>query len=111
MLLLFCSVKKAVIIVLSLFFSVAVLANNEPSSTRIISGKIIDQQTGETLAGVKVQVKSSDTFCYTDMNGNYVLALDPKANPEISIEMVGYKPLDLKSSETGLEKELYLSPL
>lgn len=103
--------KKAIILLFILCFGASVWAhNNEPTPTRLISGKVLDKQTGEALAGVKIQVKGSDTFCYTDLNGNYLLSVITKPETEISIDMIGYRPFVLKTSETGLEKELYLSP-
>lgn len=85
--------------------------NNEPvSKTRMITGKVIDGQTGEVLAGVKVQVTGTDSYCYTDLEGNYTLVVQAKADTQLSVNMVGYRKLSVKSSELGGEAELALSP-
>jgi len=105
-------VKKALLSLLTCFvFSISMMAhNNEPSNGKLISGKVIDKQTGEALVGVKIQLNGTDTFCYTDMNGNYLLSLPAKTEVEITVDMAGYAPLYLKSTETGLDKDLILSP-
>ncbi|HXB39668.1 MAG TPA: carboxypeptidase-like regulatory domain-containing protein [Bacteroidia bacterium] len=106
---------------LSLFlcfiFSTGVIAgDNEPSNknksanTKLISGKVSDKQTGEALAAVKVQVNGTNVCCYTDINGNYILSVNPKIAIEISVSLVGYTPITLKTSELGMEKDLFLSP-
>jgi hypothetical protein len=93
-----------------LFTSGALAGNNEPSGTRLVSGKVIDKQSGEALAGVKIAVVGTDTYCYTDMEGNYMLPVTIKQVTEISVDLVGYAPLVIKSSDIGMESDLLLNP-
>jgi hypothetical protein len=104
---------KSICVYISLIVILAgktVAHNNEPTpSSRIVSGKVFDKESGEALAGVKIQVKGTDNFCYTDLNGSYILRLNLKTESEIEVGIVGYTPVTLKSSEVGLEKDLALS--
>jgi hypothetical protein len=70
---------------------------------------VIDKETGEALAGVKVEVKDAGQSCYTDLNGNYILTLNPKSGSSIEVIMAGYTPLTLKSTELSLEKDILIS--
>jgi len=103
--------KNAIIILFLSFFACgSIIAHNGTESIKLVTGKVIDKETGETLAGVRIQVKGTDTFCYTDLNGNYSLALNSKPDTEIQIEVIGYSPLTLKSAELGSDSELLLNP-
>lgn len=98
-------------ILLCMLFTNGVFAgNNEPAGTRLVSGKVIDKQTGEALAGVKIAVVGTDTYCYTDMEGNYILPVTVKQATEISVDLVGYAPLVIKSTDIGMESDLLLNP-
>jgi len=108
---LICTVKKAILILLLVALTGTLSShNNNPGSSKLISGKVIDKQTGEALAGVKVHIKGTDTYCYSDLDGNFSLLVNAKPATEISIDLVGYSPLTLKASETGFEADLQLSP-
>ena len=98
-------------IFLCVLFTNSIFAgNNEPAGTRLVSGKVIDKQSGEALAGVKIAVVGTDTYCYTDMEGNYILPLAVKQTTEISVDLAGYTPLLIKSSDIGMESDLLLNP-
>jgi iron complex outermembrane receptor protein len=43
------------------------------NSSKIISGKITDKNTGEGLAGVEIKLMDSDKKTYTDFEGNFVI--------------------------------------
>lgn len=112
MLYLLCNVKNTLLTLFLciLFTGAAFAGNNEPAGTRLVSGKVIDKQTGEALAGAKIAVVGTDTYCYTDMEGNYVLPVAVKQATEISVDLVGYSPLVIKSSDIGMESDLLLNP-
>jgi len=108
---LICIVKKAILLLLLVAFTGVLSShNNRPGSGKLISGKVIDKQTGEALAGVKVHIKGTDTYCYSDLDGNFSILVSNKPSTEISIDLVGYAPLTLKAIETGFEADLQLSP-
>jgi hypothetical protein len=58
-----------------------------------ITGKITDDATGETLIGVSVKVKDSNTGTLTDSKGNFTLTASEDAI--LAISYVGYNPLEV----------------
>ena len=104
---------KKLIFLLGLIFSLTtgLIASNDPNSTKLVSGKILDKQTGETLTGVKVQVKGTDTYCYSDMDGNFILSVNAPNASEVVIDMVGYEQITLKTKELSSSSDIVLSPL
>ena len=60
------------LIIILLIASLSSLAQNN-----FIRGKIIDNETGETLIGVTVRVAGTNTGTISDFDGNYSLSLNP----------------------------------
>ena len=103
--------KLILLLFITLTFATSLVANNDPdNSIRIISGKILDNQTGEALVGVKIQVKGTDVYCYSDMNGSFTLTVAVKNTDEISIDMVGYESKTLKTQEFCISPDVALNP-
>jgi hypothetical protein len=78
---------------------------------KVISGKVVDHSTGEGLAGTKIQVKGSDMYCYTDLDGNYLLSMSAEATSEIIIEAAGYEQTIIKPKDLGFNVTIDLIPL
>lgn len=94
----------------TLFLSAGMVATNEPGKLTLLSGKIIDKQTGETLTGVKIILKGTDKYCYTDMEGNFMLSVSASGNAEVVIDMVGYEPATLKTAQLSVGSDIGLDP-
>ncbi|HXU26777.1 MAG TPA: carboxypeptidase-like regulatory domain-containing protein [Bacteroidia bacterium] len=103
--------KLIAILVFSFLFVVSLSAGNSPKGTKLVSGKVLDKQTGETLTGVKIQVKGTDTYCYTDMEGNFILSVNTNNTLEVVVDMVGYEQTTLKTQELSLSSDIVLNPL
>jgi len=73
-----------------------------------VSGKILDVQTKEPLAGASVFVKSTTTGTSTNEEGEFALSL-PQETGLITISFVGYKT---KEVQTDIQNEMiiYLEP-
>jgi TonB family protein len=70
--------------------------------TRLITGRIIDQQSGQALPGVTVQVKGTNIGASTGTDGTFSLAV-PKQNNTLTINSVGYTAREQKlGSDTTL---------
>lgn len=63
-----------------------------------LAGTIVDSKTGETLIGVNVVVKGTTTGTITDLDGKFILPLDPGIY-DIKVSYISYQPKVL----TGLE--------
>ena len=79
-------------------------SNDKPKSVNtksmILSGKIIDLKSNESLAGVKITCTSCNKTIYTDLNGNFFVYLEAGSTENLTLEIsqIGYstKTLDYK---------------
>ncbi|MFD2200054.1 carboxypeptidase-like regulatory domain-containing protein [Shivajiella indica] len=88
------------------------------SQTGVISGKVIDSQTGEGLPFCNVFINNTTISTTTDLDGNYKLEGIPEGEFEIGFSFIGYqaqqKPASIKPgsqltfnvSMVSLEQEL-----
>lgn len=83
--------------------------NTSSSSTKILCGKVTDKSTGEVLAGVKIKVKGTNTFCYTDLKGNFILTISASEKADVAAEMIGYEPITIPSDKLGFNSEIALT--
>lgn len=107
--------KKLTILVFSLFFVLATFATetenkknsseNAPIETKL-SGQVIDNLTGEALAGVKITLIDSEKSVYTDFDGKFVLTHVKPGKNEIIASYISYKEkvealnIDLNTNNT-----------
>lgn len=57
----------------------------------IISGQIVDENTGEALAGVKVTLVGTTQEVYTDFDGNFVFKGIGAEKHSIKTNLISYK--------------------
>ncbi len=69
-----------------------------------ISGQVVDQNTGETLAGVKLIVEGTNEVIYTDFDGEFQIQCDLSKNPELSVTLISYENKTLKIKGTDKMK-------
>ena len=75
--------KKAFLILIASCFVLVSSAEKAKTETKVnttsessmvaLSGNVIDEQSGEALAGVEVKVEGTDMKTYTDFDGHFVL--------------------------------------
>jgi hypothetical protein len=100
-------VKKVIfsIVVLAIYAGTMLADGNDPvkgtSNVTKISGKVIDQTTGETLAGVKVFIEGTDNSVYTNFDGEFQINLDLNKSQEISITLISYEAKTVKIESPG----------
>jgi hypothetical protein len=82
--------KVWLFILFSIFSSIVIAQKNA-----IISGKVIDKTSGETLVGAIIQIEGSTLGTVTDIEGNFKLTVSP-GNYTIGIHYVGYEPGNVK---------------
>lgn len=104
--------KHALIILVAIFLGFSsVEASNKDNGKKVLCGKVVDKTTGEALTGVKVEIKGTNTFCYTDLNGAFVLSVNLDGKQEVEANVVGYEQLKVKANDLGFNKNISLSPI
>ncbi|RYE57875.1 MAG: SusC/RagA family TonB-linked outer membrane protein, partial [Sphingobacteriales bacterium] len=70
---------------------------------KVISGKVVDQETGETLIGVSLKVKDSNSGTQTDVNGVFSLTLPSQKQEVLIVSYIGYTTKEvIVNSQTSL---------
>lgn len=104
--------KHTLIILITLFLGLTtVSASTNDNGKKVLCGKVVDKVTGEALTGVKVEVKGTGTYCYTDLNGKYVLTVSTDAKQEVEANVIGYEQAKLKTNDLGFNTDINLSPI
>lgn len=86
---------NAVIISLVLMFSTNLFATGDApaiSNTKAsILGKVVDNKTGESLAGVAILVEGTDLRVYTDLDGAFTITGIEAGNYNLILSLISYK--------------------
>jgi hypothetical protein len=69
--------------------------------TVILSGKILDKQSNESLAGVKIACDHCKKTVYSDLDGNFFVYLEVNSTENLTLEFsqVGYSSKTLNLQE------------
>lgn len=82
------------------------------SNKLVISGKVLDITTGESIAGACVTIKGTNIKVYTDLDGNYTISDIVPGTYTIDISMISYKSKEIQNvlfnSGNALEKNVIL---
>lgn len=62
-----------------------------PSTSSSVTGKVVDLNSGETLAGVAVSIEGTDTKVYTDLDGNFRIENVKPGTYSLVLSMISYK--------------------
>jgi hypothetical protein len=104
--------KQTLILLIAFFLGLGTLsAARGDKSKKVLCGKVVDKTTGEALVGVKVEIKGTGTYCYTDLNGAYSLSVPVDPKLEVEANVVGYEQTKLKTNELGFNIDIPLSPI
>ncbi|TZF86495.1 TonB-dependent receptor (plasmid) [Pedobacter sp. BS3] len=63
----------------------------------VITGKVTDSQTGESLPGASVTVEGLQSGAATDLNGTYILRNVPAGHVKIRVAYMGFEPKTLEA--------------
>jgi hypothetical protein len=100
-------------IVLFLGLQLAAFSGNsdkEKATSKTIAGKITDSY-GEAVAGAKVVVAETGETFFADMEGNFRLTVKTDKEYSITINTIGFAPLQVKSTGLGAFSDLSLKSL
>lgn len=67
--------------------------NNSTLNSVLITGRIIDKNTGEEIIGAEITI--NDKVLYSDINGNFSALIDVKF-PEAIVKYISYKDTKTK---------------
>jgi uncharacterized membrane protein len=99
-------------IILSSVFSILFLANfvvfatnDAPVSANAnLQGKVIDKQTGESLAGVVITVNGTNVKVYSDLDGNYSIKGLKPGKYTVIVNYISYRKdsreIEVKDNES-----------
>jgi len=62
-----------------------------PLTTSTVVGTVLDNNTGETLAGVAITLEGTDQKVYTDLDGNFTIKEIKPGTYNLIISMISYK--------------------
>lgn len=105
--------KKLLYIFLILGLHLSALAGNadkEKSREKLVAGKVVNA-FGESVAGAKITIPETGEVYYSDFNGNFKFSLKTDKEYSVSINTIGYLPLELKSGELTAFSDLSLTSL
>lgn len=107
------TVKKILYIFLLVGLTLAGFAGNsdkEKATTKVVCGKITNSY-GESVAGAKITIPETGETFFSDFDGNFKFSLKTDKEYSISVNTIGYKPLDLKSTHLSTFSDLSLNSL
>lgn len=76
----------------------------ETANIKKVSGQVVDEITGETLAGVKVYIPGTDKVVYTDFDGEFNIECDLAKKEQISLSMISYNVITYSISDADKQK-------
>ncbi len=107
---------KKTIFAISLFLMMSsatlCVAENNPGETpkkATVSGKVIDQLTGESLAGVLVSIKGLDMKVYSDLDGNFTFNSLTPGNYTLEVKYISYSANEVQNISCTAGKNLPVS--
>lgn len=80
------------------------LLPNVPAQVTL-SGVVVDQQTGEALAGATVCVEGTNTKTYTDLEGRFSFTLNPSSTYNLKVDYISYKETMLSNVKADNKAE------
>ena len=86
----------ASIIGLQFSFAANDKATENPPATMNMSGKVIDKVTGETLAGVMVEIDGTDKQVFSDFDGNFSFENLSTGEYTITVSLISYEKSQAK---------------
>jgi hypothetical protein len=99
--------KAIFILTVTLLFSSIAFASDEnktkepksSSNTLILTGKVTDNQTGEALTGVKIELPGTNLAAYTDFDGSYNIVLPDNGTYKVNYQLITYETVNEQKVE------------
>jgi len=69
-------------------------AKNVSNTKTVIEGKVVDKNTLETLAGVKIMLNGQKV--YTDLDGRFTISTFPTGKARLKASLISYEEQDVE---------------
>ena len=80
--------------ILSLLACIVLSAGMALAQNRVVTGTVIDAETGEPLPGASVKLQGTSTGAVTDNNGNFVLKNVPLSIKKVVVSFMGMETVE-----------------
>ena len=88
--------------------AILVLATGTAYAQNVITGRVIDAQTGDPLIGASVIVKTDKQGVITDADGKFSLSTKKEFPLTLHLDFVGYRGLDVDVYDNAEAIEIQL---
>ncbi len=78
-------------------------ATTVTAQTTTITGKVVEEETGETLVGVNILVKGKVIGTITDLSGNFNLRVNQEPPLTLIFSMVGFSSKEVEVSQSNVD--------
>lgn len=103
--------KKVLIVLVALCIGLGIsyaendetTGNSAPVTT--MTGKVLDKITGETLAGVMVELDGTDKYVFSDFDGNFTFENLKPAEYNLTFSLISYEKNEMKVNLVKTETE------
>ncbi len=99
--------KKLTVIIITLLASTASIAQNN-TLHQTIKGIVIDEQSGNTIAGATINIENSKATTLADGSGNFTISKVPIGRQNLKASAVGYEDVFIANIEVTSSKEVVL---
>ncbi len=88
-------------------------AESDNSATVVLSGLVTDENSGESLVGVEVQIEGTNLKTYTDFDGKFAFKNIKPGDYKLSVNYISYKKeiqnIDLEAKKNEIKIKLQSS--
>lgn len=85
-------------------------SDKEITKGKLVAGRITDAH-GESIPGAKIQIPETGETFFADMEGNFQLSLKTDKDYSLTVNTLGYEPLEVKASRLTAFSDLSLKSL
>ena len=99
---------KKLILAFCLLFAVKAFSAEEANLNGVISGKVIDKETRQPIAGAVVKIYNTKLGKYADKNGEFTIANIPIGRYSLGASIIGYEAQMINDVAVVTKRTTYL---
>jgi len=102
-------VKKIISMAIVLGLAIAIVLPHQlfAGTTGKISGKVINEETGDPLPGVAVSIEGTKMGALTDENGEFYIINVPPGNYVLRAQLIGFAPVEVTNVDVSVDLTTY----